>query len=131
MLEPVLGPARARAGHRLTTAGLWVLQCGDPTGQGSGGPGFTYGIENAPRDGEYPTGTVAMARTSDPNSNGSQFFIVYQDTTLPVQGGGYSIFGKVVEGLPIVDAIAARGLAADGVAPAQPVSVVSASIEKL
>ena len=72
-----------------------------------------------------------MARTSDPNSNGSQFFIVYQDTTLPTQGGGYSIFGKVVKGLDIVQAIAAKGLASDGTAPKQPVSIVSATVKKL
>jgi peptidyl-prolyl cis-trans isomerase B (cyclophilin B) len=62
--------------HRLTTQGIYVLQCGDPTGSGSGGPGYQFGIENAPADGRYPAGTLAMARTSDPNSNGSQFFLV-------------------------------------------------------
>lgn len=117
--------------HRLTTSQLFVLQCGDPTGTGSGDPGYGYGIENAPPTGAYPAGTVAMARTQDPNSNGSQFFIVYADTTLPTDGGGYSIFGKVVEGLPIVDAIAQQGLGADGVAPAQPVSILSVAVEKL
>ncbi|MEJ7628280.1 MAG: peptidylprolyl isomerase [Nocardioidaceae bacterium] len=119
--------------HRLTTPeqGLLVLQCGDPTGTGSGGPGYGYGIENAPASGSYPAGTVAMARASDPNSNGSQFFIVYGDTTLPTTGGGYSIFGTVVEGLSIVQAVAARGLASDQVAPAQPVSLLSVSVEKL
>ncbi len=117
--------------HRLTTAGLYVLQCGDPTGNGSGGPGYGYGIENAPADGSYPSGTVAMARTSDPNSNGSQFFIVYGDTTLPTDSGGYSIFGKVVKGLPIVQAVAAQGLASDGAAPQQPVSILHISVTKL
>jgi peptidyl-prolyl cis-trans isomerase B (cyclophilin B) len=119
--------------HRLTTPdqGLSVLQCGDPTGTGSGGPGYGYGIENAPPNGQYPSGTVAMARTSDPNSNGSQFFIVYGDTTLPTQGGGYSIFGKVTQGLPIVQAIAAQGLASNGVAPKQPISMVSVSVKKI
>ena len=119
--------------HRLTTAaqGLFVLQCGDPTGTGSGGPGYQYGIENAPPSGVYPAGTVAMARTQDPNSNGSQFFIVYADTTLPTDGGGYSIFGKVTEGLPIVTAIAKQGLAADGTAPKQPISILSVAVEKL
>jgi peptidyl-prolyl cis-trans isomerase B (cyclophilin B) len=116
--------------HRLTTQGLYVLQCGDPTGQGSGDPGYGYGIENAPKNGAYPAGTVAMARTSDPNSNGSQFFIVYGDSTLPTDGGGYSIFGKVVKGLDIVRAVAARGLANDGVAPAQPVSMLHVSVTK-
>ncbi|MEJ7691232.1 MAG: peptidylprolyl isomerase [Nocardioidaceae bacterium] len=96
--------------HRLTTDGIFVLQCGDPTGSGSGGPGYGYGIENAPKDGAYPTGTLAMARSSDPNSNGSQFFIVYQDTMLPVEGGGYTIFGKVTKGLDIVQSIADKGV---------------------
>lgn len=118
--------------HRLTTPdqGLSVLQCGDPTGTGSGGPGYGYGIENAPTNGAYPTGTVAMARTTDPNSNGSQFFIVYGDTTLPTDGGGYSIFGNVVKGLPIVQAIAAKGLAANGEAPAQPISILHVTVAK-
>jgi peptidyl-prolyl cis-trans isomerase B (cyclophilin B) len=119
--------------HRLTTPdqGLEVLQCGDPTGTGSGGPGYGYGIENAPPTGDYPEGTVAMARTSDPNSNGSQFFIVYQDTQLPTDGGGYSIFGKVVQGLDIVKQVAAEGLAQDGTAPKQPVSILSVTAKKL
>jgi peptidyl-prolyl cis-trans isomerase B (cyclophilin B) len=117
--------------HRLVTTGIFVLQCGDPTGSGGGGPGYGYAIENAPKDGAYPAGTVAMARTSDPNSNGSQFFIVYSDTTLPTDGGGYSIFGKVVKGLDIVEAVAARGLASDQTAPKQPVSMLSITVTKL
>ena len=111
--------------HRLTTAGIFVLQCGDPTGTGNGTPGYGYGIENAPKDGKYPTGTLAMARTSDPNSNGGQFFIVYKDTDLPTEGGGYTIFGHVTAGLDIVDKTAAAGVAggsSDG-APAQPISI--------
>lgn len=100
--------------HRLTTAGIYVLQCGDPTGSGSGGPGYGYGIENAPADGKYPAGTVAMARTQDPNSNGGQYFIVYQDSELPTDGGGYTIFGTVTAGMDIVDKIAAGGVADGG-----------------
>jgi peptidyl-prolyl cis-trans isomerase B (cyclophilin B) len=115
--------------HRLVTSGIYVLQCGDPTGTGSGGPGYEYGLENAPADGDYPTGSVAMARTQDPNSNGSQFFIVYADTQLPAPG--YSIFGKVVSGLPLVQAIAANGIGSDGVAPAQPISIISSTVKKL
>ena len=69
--------------HRLVTSGIFVLQCGDPTGTGSGGPGYGFGVENAPKDGRYPAGTLAMARTSDPKSNGGQFFIVYKQTELP------------------------------------------------
>jgi peptidyl-prolyl cis-trans isomerase B (cyclophilin B) len=115
--------------HRLVTSGIYVLQCGDPTGTGSGGPGYEYKLENAPADGDYPPGTVAMARTSDPNSNGSQFFICYQDTQLPAPG--YSIFGKVVKGLDLVQAIAANGIASNGVAPKQPISMLSISLKKL
>jgi peptidyl-prolyl cis-trans isomerase B (cyclophilin B) len=116
--------------HRLVNAGIFVLQCGDPTGTGNGGPGYGYGMENAPKNGDYPPGTVAMARTSDPNSNGSQFFIAYDDTTL-TDPTGYSIFGRVVKGLGIVRAVAARGLASDQTAPNQPVSILSVTVTKL
>ncbi|WP_272950550.1 peptidylprolyl isomerase [Ornithinimicrobium pratense] len=72
-----------------------------------------------------------MARTQDPNSNGGQFFIVYDDTQLPTQGGGYSVFGQVSEGLEIVEAVAAQGGqggAGDG-APAQPISILSVDLD--
>lgn len=116
--------------HRLTTQGIYVLQCGDPTGTGSGNPGYGYGIENAPADGDYPAGTLAMARTTDPNSNGGQFFIVYDDTQLPTDGGGYSIFGKVVGGMKIVNAVAKAGTNSpngDG-APTQPISILKVTV---
>ena len=82
--------------HRLTTdAALKVLQCGDPTGTGQGTPGYGFAVENAPKDGTYPRGTLAMARTSDPKKgNGGQFFIVYGDSTLP-DPDGYTVFGTV------------------------------------
>jgi peptidyl-prolyl cis-trans isomerase B (cyclophilin B) len=120
--------------HRLTTSpGLKVLQCGDPTGTGTGGPGYSYGIENAPADGKYPAGTVAMARAQAPNSNGSQFFLTYADSTLPTEGGGYSIFGKVTKGLDVLQAI---GRAGNGVAtkdapepPKNPVTITSITVE--
>lgn len=118
--------------HRLTTSGIFVLQCGDPTGTGRGGPGYTFGIENAPADGSYPRGSIAMARTQDPNSNGGQYFIVYEDTELPVQGGGYSIFGSVVSGMDIIDQIAEQGTregSPDG-SPAQGISVLSVEISE-
>jgi peptidyl-prolyl cis-trans isomerase B (cyclophilin B) len=111
--------------HRLTTPsqGLSVLQCGDPTGTGTGGPGYGYGIENAPKNGEYPTGTVAMARTSDPNSNGSQFFIVYRDTPDGQDDGSgqpasalaadYTLVGHVTIGIDVVQKIAAGGIQGD------------------
>jgi len=117
--------------HRLTTAGIFVLQCGDPTGSGQGNPGYGYGIENAPEMGMYPPGTLAMARTQDPESNGGQFFIVYAETQLPVDGGGYSIFGRVTEGLEIVEALAAEGTSTGGNdgTPAQPISLESVSVD--
>jgi peptidyl-prolyl cis-trans isomerase B (cyclophilin B) len=118
--------------HRITlSAPLQVLQCGDPTGNGNGGPGYQYGIENAPGNGKYPAGTLAMARTSDPNSNGSQFFLTYGNSTLPTEGGGYSIFGKVTKGLDVLQAIAKQGTAdgsPDG-APKNPVTITSITVE--
>jgi peptidyl-prolyl cis-trans isomerase B (cyclophilin B) len=117
--------------HRLTTGGIHVLQCGDPTGTGRGNPGYGYGIENAPADGRYPRGTVAMARAQDPNSNGGQFFIVHQDTELPTDGGGYTVLGRVTQGLEIVEAVAAAGVeggAQDGT-PAQPISILSVEVQ--
>ena len=116
--------------HRVTTSGIFVLQCGDPMGGSGTGPGYSYGIENAPKDGKYPKGTLAMARTSDPNSNADQFFIVYKDSTLPVEGGGYSIFGTVTGGMDIVEKIAAAGVsggATDG-SPAAPISILKVAV---
>lgn len=105
--------------HRLTTSGIYVLQCGDPLGTGQGGPSYRFGpIENAPSDDQYPAGTLAMARVSASavgaeaaaNSMGSQFFIVYEDSQIPSdEAGGYSVFGRVVEGLGIVDSVAEAG----------------------
>jgi peptidyl-prolyl cis-trans isomerase B (cyclophilin B) len=81
--------------HRLTTSpGFGVLQCGDPNGDGSGGPGYSFGpIENAPEGDVYPAGTIAMARQGGNGSSmGSQFFIVYEDTTIPSDAaGGYTV----------------------------------------
>ncbi|MBO1738508.1 peptidylprolyl isomerase [Leifsonia sp. TF02-11] len=88
--------------HRLTNGGFYILQCGDPKGDGTGGPGYSYGpIENAPEDNVYKAGTIAMARQSDnANSQGSQFFIVYEDTTIPTDSaGGYTVLGTVTSGL--------------------------------
>lgn len=114
--------------HRLTTAGIYVLQCGDPKGNGTGGPGYTVPDENLPAEGEgnYPAGTVAMANAG-PGTSGSQFFIVYQDTTLPA---GYSIWGKVVQGLDVVQGVAAAGVQGGGSdgPPAQPVFITKAIV---
>lgn len=98
--------------HRLTTASIYVLQCGDPTATGSGGPGFTYQDENLPAQvaNNYPEGTVAMAN-SGPSTNGSQFFLVYGDTSL---GASYTIWGKITSGLNIVKAIATAGVIGGG-----------------
>ena len=98
--------------HRLTTAGIYILQCGDPTASGVGGPMFQYRDENLPAAGnnDYPAGTVAMAN-SGANTNGSQFFIVYKDTTL---GNNYSIWGVVIKGLDIVKKVAAAGVVGGG-----------------
>lgn len=114
--------------HRLTTQGIYVLQCGDPTATGSGGPGYTFGpIENAPDDDVYPAGTVAMARVGgDGESMGSQFFLVYEESTIPSDdAGGYTVFGTITSGLDFVQAVADEGAAAgvtDG-APANPVTI--------
>jgi peptidyl-prolyl cis-trans isomerase B (cyclophilin B) len=91
--------------HRLTTAGIFVLQCGDPTGTGTGGPGYTVPDEYVGSE-LYKTGVLAMANTGAPNSGGSQFFIVYRTTQLPPT---YTIFGTVSTGMPVVDAVAAAG----------------------
>lgn len=84
--------------HRLTTEGIYVLQCGDPKGDGTGGPGYSWGpIENAPTDNVYKTGVLAMARQGgNAQSMGSQFFIVYADSTIPADAaGGYTVFGTI------------------------------------
>jgi peptidyl-prolyl cis-trans isomerase B (cyclophilin B) len=117
--------------HRLTTAGIFVLQCGDPTGTGGGNPGYGYGVENAPPDFTYTPGTLAMARTSDPKSNGGQFFIVYKKTLLQ-DPTGYTTFGKVTSGMGIVDKIAAAGAspadAKGNTAPLQPISILTVNV---
>jgi peptidyl-prolyl cis-trans isomerase B (cyclophilin B) len=116
--------------HRVTTEGIYVLQCGDPTGSGSGGPGYSFGpVENAPKNGVYPAGTLAMARAASTDSNGSQFFIVYKQSSLPTEGGGYTVFGKVTSGLDVVQKVAAGGAQPTGDGqPVRPVSIVSATV---
>jgi peptidyl-prolyl cis-trans isomerase B (cyclophilin B) len=119
--------------HRLTTQGIFVLQCGDPTGKGTGGPGYSYGpVENAPKDNLYPAGTVAMARQGGNGSSmGSQFFLVYKDSTIPADSaGGYTVVGKIVGGLGTLEKVAAGGVVGgqpDG-APARAVSIVSTAV---
>jgi peptidyl-prolyl cis-trans isomerase B (cyclophilin B) len=90
--------------HRLTTAGIYVLQCGDPTGTGRGGPGYKFADENL-AGAKYTGGTVAMANAG-PGTNGSQFFLVYRNSTLPPS---YTPFGKIVGGLGIIQNVANAG----------------------
>ena len=130
--------------HRLTTSGVFIIQCGDPTGAGTGGPGYSFGpIENAPvptavpgqsnKAGFYPAGTIAMARRSgDAKSMGSQFFIVYKDSYFPNDSvGGYTIFGKITSGLNHLDSFIKAGVTGkqtDG-KPVQPFNVNSITIQ--
>lgn len=99
--------------HRLTTQGIFVLQCGDPgngpAGPGTGGPGYGV-VDEFPPASAYGPGTLAMAKTPAPDSGGSQFFIVYDGpaTQLPPQ---YTIFGKLTAGLDLVQQAAAQGTA--------------------
>lgn len=104
--------------HRLTSGeDFRVLQCGDPAGDGTGGPGYRFGpIENAPEDDRYPAGTIAMARQSgDADSMGSQFFIVYGDSTIPAdEAGGYTVLGRITSGLDRLTATVTDAGTADG-----------------
>jgi peptidyl-prolyl cis-trans isomerase B (cyclophilin B) len=92
--------------HRISTEGLKMLQCGDPTGSGSGGPGYQVKDEVTP-DLKYSRGTLAMANSGQPNTNGSQFFMVFGDSELPPQ---YTVFGTIGEpGLQVLDKVAKAG----------------------
>jgi peptidyl-prolyl cis-trans isomerase B (cyclophilin B) len=93
--------------HRLTTGGIFVLQCGDPTGSGAGGPGYSFPDELEGNE-SYPAGTLAMANAG-PDTNGSQFFMVYDDTQLSPD---YTVFGTIdAAGLKVLEGIAAKGTA--------------------
>ncbi len=126
--------------HRLTTSpSLSVLQCGDPTGSGSGGPGYQFANEYPTNQFQpddpalqtpvtYPRGTLAMANAG-PGTNGSQFFLVYKDSQLPP---GYTVFGKIDDtGLATLDKIAAAGVEGGGQdgKPATPVQVKSIGLD--
>lgn len=108
--------------HRVIPG--FMIQGGDPTGTGSGGPGYQFADE--PFTGEYTRGTVAMAN-SGPNTNGSQFFIMHADYALP---SNYVIFGRVTEGLEVVDKIATAETLPDGEGsrPVSPVTINSVTI---
>lgn len=94
--------------HRLTTKSFYVIQCGDPTGNGTGSPGYQIMEENLPANssGNYPAGTVALAKSAQPNTSAAQFFIVYKDTTLSPD---YAIVGQIISGLDIIEKIANAG----------------------
>jgi peptidyl-prolyl cis-trans isomerase B (cyclophilin B) len=131
--------------HRLTTSGIYVLQCGDPTATGTGGPGYTFPDElhsNDPRiqpcqtqGGQevctYGPGTLAMANAG-PNTNGSQFFIVLDDLAgkLPKN---YTIFGKVTDGMDVVDQIASvprkMGAGGEQSSPTEPVTLEKVTVQ--
>ncbi|WP_303392063.1 peptidylprolyl isomerase [Kitasatospora sp. NA04385] len=113
--------------HRLTTEGIFVLQCGDPTGTGRGGPGYQFADENL-EGATYPAGTVAMAN-SGANTNGSQFFLVYKDTQLPPS---YTPFGTITGGLDVLQKIAAAGTEGDtgDGAPKTPVNITAITTAK-
>jgi cyclophilin family peptidyl-prolyl cis-trans isomerase len=110
--------------HRVVPG--FVIQGGDPTGTGTGGPGYT--ITDEPVTTEYARGTVAMARTSRPNSVGSQFFIVLDDSAQAslASANTYQIIGTVTSGMEVADAIAA---AADAEIPSDPVVMTDVSID--
>lgn len=103
--------------HRLADgSGFRFLQCGSANGDGTGDAGFEYGpLENVPADGEYPAGTLAIARGSSPYSQSTQVFIVTGDTTLDGSSGGYTVVGKVTSGLDrLREEITSKGIASAG-----------------
>ncbi|WP_327019687.1 peptidylprolyl isomerase [Arthrobacter sp. Soil782] len=119
--------------HRLTTAEtLGVLQCGSLNGDGAGDPNYQWGpVENTPEDGVYPAGTIAVARGAATDSNGTQFFIVYSDSRIPQNTGGYTIMGSVTSGLDLVRQVAEAGVEGGGEdgAPATPVTIDSLTLQ--
>ncbi|TFV50390.1 peptidylprolyl isomerase [Blastococcus sp. TF02A_35] len=116
--------------HRLVTQeSFGLLQCGDPTGSGSGGPSYKYAEEVTPET-TYPRGTIAMAKTAAPSSTGSQFFLCFTDVTLPPQ---YTVVGTIDEaGLGVLEKVAEGGVQGvegpgDG-APNTPVTITDMSV---
>ncbi|WP_051064540.1 peptidylprolyl isomerase [Acaricomes phytoseiuli] len=103
-----------RSCHRLTTGESFaVLQCGALDENGQNVPDFSWGpVENTPSDNVYPAGTIAIARVGgDGNSNSTQFFITYRDTTIPTDSaGGYTVVGKVTNGLDTISGLAQAGV---------------------
>ena len=123
--------------HRLTTEGIFVLQCGDRTGTGSGNPGYTTADENLPKADNtgvatYPRGSVAMAEPGGGEA-GSQFFLVYKDTPLAPD---YTIVGQISQGLDVVEEVAAAGVSPDSAnptdgPPAEPLTITAARVEQV
>jgi peptidyl-prolyl cis-trans isomerase B (cyclophilin B) len=116
---------------RLVITGFYLLQCGDPTGTGRGGPGYRFADENLV-GAKYPAATLAMANTGAPESNGSQFFLVYKNTRLPPS---YTPFGTIVSGLGVLQSIAKAGVVppmnpAGGGHPKEKVTIESVTIKK-
>lgn len=113
--------------HRLTTDGIWVLQCGDPTATGTGGPGYAFADELQGSE-AYSAGTLAMANAG-PGTNGSQFFLVYKDSLgLPAD---YTVFGKFdAASIRVLQKVAAKGTSTGGTdgPPAEPVELQSVTI---
>jgi len=112
--------------HRMTTAGIFVLQCGDPSGTGAGGPGYSFADELDDSE-TYGPGTLAMANAG-PDTNGSQFFIVYADSPLPAL---YTVFGTVDDAaVKTIENVAKKGVdseTGDG-APKEEVTIQSVSV---
>jgi peptidyl-prolyl cis-trans isomerase B (cyclophilin B) len=113
-----------------TTASPYMLQCGDPKNNGSGGPGYEFADENL-TGATYPAGTVAMAN-GGPNTNGSQFFLVFKNSELPPS---YPPFGKIVSGLNILENVAKAGFGpplsdAGGGQPKEKVEIQSIIVKK-
>ncbi|OGK55935.1 peptidylprolyl isomerase [Candidatus Roizmanbacteria bacterium RIFCSPLOWO2_02_FULL_38_10] len=113
--------------HRVVNG--FMIQGGDPNGDGSGGPGYRFNDE--PFDGSYTRGTVAMANAG-PDTNGSQFFIMHKDRELPKD---YVIFGKVISGIEVVDKIANAKVKQnpnmnEQSIPINPVKVISVQIDE-
>lgn len=126
--------------HRMANnPGFSFIQCGSLDGTGQPDPDFSYGpVENAPADGVYPAGTIAMARaTGDAYSNGHQFFIITADTTLPADAaGGYTVVGVVTSGLDtLISEITSAGIdpattGQDGTgSPAIPTTITSLTLQ--
>ena len=129
-----------------TASGLYMLQCGDPPAKstttlscasgseapGTGGPGYEFASENLNRARTYPAGTLAMANSGTPDSNGSQFFLVFKNSSLQPQ---YTPFGTITAGLDILQNVANAGTSctysgAGGGAPKDKVVIDSVTIRK-